>query len=125
LRADAIHVIKFVQENDNGWVADCAVERQQLLLKIQKRLEGNIVVSEEDIYEAKKKLAETILQKLKREDKKDIVVDNIKMYLEDDMKFARADIKYTWQLKGWIESIEHNNMSFVLVDDEWQSPIFN
>ena len=43
LRADAVHVLKCIQENEEkygGWVESVKEERRQLLIKIENRLKN-------------------------------------------------------------------------------------
>jgi hypothetical protein len=124
LKDDAIHVIKFVRENDLGWVEDCAVERQQLLLRIQKRLEGKSVLSNEEKERIEKELVEVIKQKMNQIGNTDVDVKNVRLYFEDKTKYALANIAYTWWLNAWDKRVKHIDAVFVLVDDEWKSPLF-
>lgn len=55
----------------------------------------------------------------------DVVIDNIRLFTEENKQYAIADVSYTWWLNGWAKKICHKDMIFVLVDDNrWVSPIF-
>lgn len=125
LKDDAIHVVEYVQQKDYGWTDDVIYERRQMLKRIEKRLMGEAVVTEEEKEKSAENLVQVIKEKIARKDRFDIKIENMRIYLEEEMKFASADVSFLWSsMQGWVEPVEFKNIRFVLVDDEWKSPIF-
>lgn len=70
-------------------------------------------------------LINTIYYEMKQLGNTDVVIDNIRLFTEEDKQYAIADVSYTWRLNAWDKKVNHKDMIFVLVDDNrWLSPIF-
>lgn len=73
----------------------------------------------------KDNLINTIIYEMEQLGNTDIVVDNIRLFTEENKQYAMADVSYTWWLNAWDKKVQHKDMIFVLVDENrWLSPIF-
>ena len=125
LKDDAIHVIRFIQNNDHGWVEDCTHNRKHLLKLIENRLIGKKMISEQQQNELRSGLRSEIFAKMKEYGNSDIEVDFISLYYAQDPIYALADVSYVWELNGHEKKVVHKNMIFVMKDNTWYSPIFH
>ena len=125
LKDDALRVVRFIQNNDHGWVESCVNDRKHLLKLIENRLAGKKMIEENQQNELRSQLREKIFSKMEEYGNKDVVVDYISLYYAEEPIYALADVSYTWSLNGYAKRIVHKSMIFVLKDNMWHSPIFH
>lgn len=70
------------------------------------------------------KLIETIEYEMQQIGNTDVSIENIRLFDADGKQYALADVSYTWWLNAWDKEVKHLDMIFVLVDNEWKSPLF-
>lgn len=46
-------------------------------------------------------LINTIYYEMKQLGNTDVVIDNIRLFTEEDKQYAIADVSYTWRLNAW------------------------
>ena len=70
------------------------------------------------------RLIETIKYEMQQIGNENVKIENIRLYDTDGKQYALADVSYTWRLNAWDKEVKHKDMIFVLVNDEWKSPLF-
>ena len=70
------------------------------------------------------KLIETIEYEMQQIGNTDVSIENIRLFNTEGKQYALADVSYTWWLNAWDKKVEHWDMIFVLVNNEWKSPLF-
>lgn len=76
----------------------------------------------EELY--KEKLIETIEYEMQQIGNTNVSIENIRLFNTEEKQYALADISYIWWLNAWDKKVKHSDAIFVLVDDEWKSPLF-
>ena len=72
----------------------------------------------------KQRLIETIKYEMQQIGNENVKIENIRLYDTHGKQYALADVSYTWWLNAWDKEVKHKDMIFVLVNDEWKSPLF-
>ena len=75
----------------------------------------------------KEKLIETIKYEMQQIGNTNVSIENIRLFNTfntEEKQYALADVSYVWWLNAWDKKVKHSDAIFVLVDDEWKSPLF-
>lgn len=70
------------------------------------------------------KLIETIEYEMQQIGNTDVLIENIRLFDTEGKQYALVDVSYTWWLNAWDKKVEHRDIIFVLVNNEWKSPLF-
>lgn len=84
------------------------------IIEIQTQTEKNTMAN----------LVETIEYEMQQIGNTNVAIENIRLFKTDGKQYALADVSYKWWLNAWDKEVKHCDMIFVLVDNEWKSPLF-
>ena len=63
-------------------------------------------------------LINAIMYEMEQLGNTDVEITNIRLFIDDNKRFALADVSYTWWLHGLGKRINRKNMIFALVDEK-------